>query len=92
MTLEEMTRKERERQEKKLRKQLDKQQKVNIDNIIILNNDNHDGTTMLQLCLSQKLAQKGIHVDIATLKREYLAQRGIISKVFVYVFAFVFVL
>ena len=31
MTLEEMTRKERERQEKKLRKQLDKQQKVNID-------------------------------------------------------------
>ena len=47
MTLEEMTRKERERQEKKLRKQLDKQQKVNIDNIIILNNDNHDGTTML---------------------------------------------
>ena len=46
MTLEEMTRKERERQEKKLRKQLDKQQKVNIDSII-LNNDNHDGTTML---------------------------------------------
>ena len=32
MTLEEMTRKERERQEKKLRKQLDKQQKGNIDN------------------------------------------------------------
>ena len=29
MTLEEMTKKERERQEKKLRKQLDKQQKVN---------------------------------------------------------------
>jgi len=54
MTLEEMTKKERERQEKKLRKQLDKQQK--------------------------KLAQKGIHVDVATLKREYLAQRGLISK------------
>jgi len=54
MTLEEMSKKERERQEKKLRKQLDKQQK--------------------------KLAQKGIHVDVATLKREYLAQRGIISK------------
>jgi len=54
MTLEEMTKKERERQEKKLRKQLDKQQK--------------------------KLAQKGIHVDVATLKREYLAQRGIITK------------
>ena len=47
---------------------------------------------MVQLCLSQKLAQKGIHVDIATLKREYLAQRGIISKVFVFVFVFVFVL
>ena len=61
MTLEEMTRKERERQEKKLRKQLDKQQKVNIDNyrglmmIIfltnsrrrILNKDNCDGTIML---------------------------------------------
>ena len=61
MTLEEMTRKERERQEKKLRKQLDKQQKVNIDNYCgltmiifltnssrwILNNDNCDGTIML---------------------------------------------
>ena len=46
MTLEEMTRKERERQEKKLRKQLDKQQKVNIDTII-LNIDNCDGTTVL---------------------------------------------
>ena len=46
MTLEEMTRKERERQEKKLRKQLDKQQKVNIDTKI-LNSDNCDGTTML---------------------------------------------
>ena len=46
MTLEEMTRKERERQEKKLRKQLDKQQKVNIDTII-LNCDNCDGTTVL---------------------------------------------
>lgn len=28
----------------------------------------------------KKLAQKGIHVDIATLKREYLAQRGILAK------------
>jgi len=51
LTPDEMVRKERERGEKKLRKQLDKQQK--------------------------KLAQKGIHVDIDTLRREYLAQRGI---------------
>jgi len=28
----------------------------------------------------KKLAQKGIHVDIDTLKREYLAQRGILPK------------
>jgi len=54
MTPEEMARKDRERHEKKLRKQLEKQQK--------------------------KLAQKGIHVDIDTLKREYLAQRGILPK------------
>lgn len=49
-----MIRKERDRQEKKLRKQLEKQQK--------------------------KLAQKGIHVDIESLKREYLTQRGILPK------------
>ena len=49
-----MVRKEHERHEKKLRKQLDKQQK--------------------------KLAQKGIHVDLETLKREYLAQRGLLGR------------
>ena len=58
MTLEEMTRKERERQEKKLRKQLDKQQKVNIDNchgfmMIIMkqqkvNNDYYRGLMMIR--------------------------------------------
>lgn len=52
LTPQEMVRKEQERHEKKLRKQLDKQQK--------------------------KLAQKGIHVDMDTLKREYLVQRGIL--------------
>ena len=36
MTLEEMTKKERERQEKKLRKQLDKQQKVGSQHLIDL--------------------------------------------------------
>ena len=54
LTMEEMERKERERGEKKVRKQLEKQQK--------------------------KLAQKGIHVDLDTLKREYLTQRGILPR------------
>ena len=54
LTMEEMERKERERGEKKVRKQLEKQQK--------------------------KLAVKGIHVDLETLKREYLTQRGILPK------------
>ena len=54
LTMEEMERKERDRGEKKVRKQLEKQQK--------------------------KLALKGIHVDLETLKREYLTQRGILPK------------
>ena len=54
LTMEEMERKEKDRGEKKVRKQLEKQQK--------------------------KLALKGIHVDLETLKREYLTQRGILPK------------
>ena len=50
MSNEELQRKERERREKKLYKQLEKQQK--------------------------KLAAKGIHVDIDTLKKDYETQRA----------------
>ena len=50
MSLEEMERKERERREKKLYKQLEKQQK--------------------------KLAAKGIHVDMDTLRKDYETQRA----------------
>ena len=50
MSNEELVRKERERREKKLYKQLEKQQK--------------------------KLAAKGIHVDIDTLKKDYETQRA----------------
>ena len=50
MSNEELQRKERERREKKLLKQLEKQQK--------------------------KLAAKGIHVDLETLKKDYETQRA----------------
>ena len=50
LTMEEMERKERERGEKKVRRQL------------------------------EKLAVNGIHVDMETLKREYLTQLGILPK------------